>query len=100
MATNGTNGSEKPKKKLILNAFCMNCPGHLAPGQWRHPRNSTADYNKLSFWTSLAKLLDDAGFDCMFIADVLGAYDVYKGPANVNPVLPSGSQFPVSKYFA
>ena len=96
MATDTANGDSKPKKELILNAFCMNCPGHLSPGQWRHPKNSTANYNKLSFWTSLAKLLDDAGFHCMFIADVLGAYDVYKGPANVDPTLPSGAQFPVN----
>lgn len=32
----------------------------------------------------------------MFIADVLGPYDVYKGPANVDPALPSGAQFPVN----
>ena len=32
----------------------------------------------------------------MFIADVLGPYDVYKGPANVDPSLPSGAQFPVN----
>jgi alkanesulfonate monooxygenase SsuD/methylene tetrahydromethanopterin reductase-like flavin-dependent oxidoreductase (luciferase family) len=96
MANEPANGSSTAKKELILNAFVMNCPGHLSPGQWRHPRNKTADYNKLSFWTSLAKLLDDAGFHRMFIADVLGPYDVYKGPANVDPALPSGAQFPVN----
>lgn len=32
----------------------------------------------------------------MFIADVLGPYDVYKGPANVDPTLKSGAQFPVN----
>lgn len=88
--------STTPKKELILNAFVMNCPGHLSPGQWKNPRNKTADYNRLSFWTDLAKYLDDAGFHCMFIADVLGAYDVYKGPANVDPTLASGAQFPVN----
>ncbi len=31
----------------------------------------------------------------MFIADTLGPYDVYRGPANVAPVLASGAQFPV-----
>lgn len=96
MADQNTNGQPQPNKELILNAFVMNCPGHLAPGQWRHPRNGTSNYNKLSFWTNLAKYLDNAGFHCMFIADVLGAYDVYKGPANVDPTLPSGSQFPVN----
>jgi alkanesulfonate monooxygenase SsuD/methylene tetrahydromethanopterin reductase-like flavin-dependent oxidoreductase (luciferase family) len=94
MTTTETNGAHK--KELILNAFVMNCPGHLSPGQWKNPKNKTADYNKLSFWTDLAKYLDEVGFHCMFIADVLGAYDVYRGPANVDPTLPSGAQFPVN----
>ncbi|KAK3708131.1 hypothetical protein LTR37_011635 [Vermiconidia calcicola] len=97
MASNETKGnSAKPKKKLLLNAFVMNCAGHLSPGQWRNPKNGTSNYNKLSFWTSLAQTLDKAGFHCMFIADVLGGYDVYKGPANIDPTLASGAQFPVN----
>ncbi len=63
------------KKKLVLNAFAMNTPGHLSPGLWRHPRNKTYNYKKLSFWTDLARILDDAGFHALFLADVLGAYD-------------------------
>ncbi|EXJ88189.1 hypothetical protein A1O1_05119 [Capronia coronata CBS 617.96] len=90
----GTAGNGK--KQIILNAFVMNTPGHLAAGQWRHPRNKTDQYTKLSFWTDLAQLLDKAGFHAMFIADTLGPYDVYKGPANVVPALSSGAQFPVS----
>jgi len=84
------------KKQIILNAFVMNTPGHLAPGQWRHPRNKTENYKKLSFWVDIARLLDEAGFHAMFIADTLGPYDVYKGPANVQPALASGAQFPVN----
>ncbi|KAG0648008.1 Dimethylsulfide monooxygenase large subunit [Hyphodiscus hymeniophilus] len=74
----------------------MNTPGHLAAGQWRSPRNKTDQYKKLSFWTDLAQLLDKANFHAMFIADTLGPYDVYKGPANVVPALSSGAQFPVN----
>ncbi|KAI1138356.1 Nitrilotriacetate monooxygenase component A/pristinamycin IIA synthase subunit A [Hypoxylon sp. FL0543] len=88
--------AHKPKKQFLLNAFVMTTPGHLSPGLWRHPRNRTDEYNKLKFWTSLAQLLDDGGFHAMFIADTLGPYDVYKGPANVDPVLASGAQFPVN----
>ncbi|RDW67441.1 LLM class flavin-dependent oxidoreductase [Aspergillus mulundensis] len=84
------------KKQIILNAFVMNTPAHMAPGQWRHPRNKTANYTKLSFWTDLARLLDTAGFHAMFIADTLGPYDVYKGPGNVVPSLSSGAQYPVN----
>ena len=91
-----TDQKTDQKKQIILNAFAMNAPGHLSPGLWRHPRNKTADYKKLSFWTDLAQLLDNAGFHALFIADTLGPYDVYKGPANVIPCLSSGAQYPVN----
>ncbi|KAK7419634.1 hypothetical protein QQX98_003225 [Neonectria punicea] len=94
-----TSQTESPavgKKQIILNAFVMNTPGHLAPGLWRHPRNKTDQYKKLSFWVELAQLLDKADFHAMFIADTLGPYDVYKGPENVVPALSSGAQFPVN----
>lgn len=94
--TRPDSAAAPPKKKFLLNAFVMTSPGHLSPGLWRHPRNQTEDYNKLSFWTSLAQKLDAAGFHAMFIADTLGAYDVYKGPSNVDPALASGAQFPVN----
>lgn len=104
MATNGGNGARNgngvasvtKRKELILNAFVMNSPGHLSPGLWKHPRNRTAEYTSLKFWTDLAQLLDDANFHAMFVADVLGGYDVYKGPANVGPALAAGAQFPIN----
>ncbi|VUC30533.1 unnamed protein product [Clonostachys rosea] len=96
MADKTQAASSGSKKQIILNAFVMNTPGHLSPGQWRHPRNKTDQYTKLSFWTELAQLLDKANFHAMFIADTLGPYDVYKGPANVVPALSSGAQFPVN----
>ncbi len=65
----------KGKKKLILNAFAMNTPGHLSPGLWRHARNQTYNYKKLDFWTDLAQILDKAGFHSLFLADTLGCYD-------------------------
>lgn len=102
--TNGYHDNERSnkrhkidsKKQIILNAFVMNTPGDLAPGLWRHPRNKTDQYKKLSFWTDLAQLLDKANFHAMFIADTLGPYDVYKGPENVVPALTAGAQFPVN----
>jgi alkanesulfonate monooxygenase SsuD/methylene tetrahydromethanopterin reductase-like flavin-dependent oxidoreductase (luciferase family) len=44
----------------------------------------------------LAQLLDNANFHAIFIADTLGPYAVYKGPANVVPALAAGAQFPVN----
>ena len=87
---------QKVKKQLILNAFVITSPGHLAPGLWKHPRNQTTGYKKLIFWTDLARLLDKAKFHALFVADVLGGYNVYKGPANMGPAIPSGAQFPIN----
>ena len=36
----------------------------------------------------------------MFIADVLGGYDVYGGPKNLTPAISSGSQWPVNEPLA
>ncbi|KAF2184264.1 hypothetical protein K469DRAFT_781553 [Zopfia rhizophila CBS 207.26] len=94
-----TNGSAKQRKQLILNTFATNAPAHLAQGLWRPPsttpQNKTSDFNKLKFWTDLAQLLDKANLHELFIADFLGPYDFYKGLANVDPILPSGVQFPI-----
>ncbi|KAM5369391.1 hypothetical protein ACJZ2D_009005 [Fusarium nematophilum] len=89
------NGLAGEKKKWILNAFFMNQPTFVAPGLWRHPRNQTPRYNELSYWVKVAKLLD-GNFHTLFLADVLGPYDVYKGPRNFTPVLAGAAQFPVS----
>ena len=64
-------------KQIRLNAFAMNCVAHQSPGLWTHPRDRTADYNKLSYWIDLAKTLERGRFDGLFLADVLGVYDVY-----------------------
>ena len=64
-------------------------------GIWRHPRNQTRRYNDLSYWVEVAQLLE-GNFHSIFLADVLGAYDVYKGPRNFEPVLAGAAQFPVS----
>ena len=64
-------------KQIRLNAFAMNCVAHQSPGLWTHPRDRTADYNKLSYWIDLAKTLERGRFDGLFLADVLGVYDVF-----------------------
>ena len=66
-------------REILLNAFAMNTVGHLSPGQWTHPRDRSADYNRLSTWTDLAQVLERGLFDGLFIADVVGVYDVYGG---------------------
>jgi alkanesulfonate monooxygenase SsuD/methylene tetrahydromethanopterin reductase-like flavin-dependent oxidoreductase (luciferase family) len=66
-------------KQLRINAFDMNSPGHLSPGLWRHPRDRSTSYKDLDYWTDLAKTLERGKVDALFIADVLGLYDVYGG---------------------
>ncbi|QOG18570.1 MULTISPECIES: LLM class flavin-dependent oxidoreductase [Bradyrhizobium] len=64
-------------KEIRLNAFAMNCVAHQSPGLWTHPRDRTAEYNRLPYWIDLAKTLERGRFDGLFLADVLGVYDVY-----------------------
>ena len=66
-------------KEIRLNAFEMNTVGHQSPGLWAHPRDRSADYNDLGYWTALARTLERGRFDGIFLADVLGLYDVYGG---------------------
>ncbi len=81
-------------KTIRFNAFEMNCVGHQSPGLWTHPRDRSWQYKDLEYWTDLAKLLEQGLFDAVFIADVIGYYDVYKGD-NYH-ALHQGVQIPVN----
>src|SRR5512142_3043561 len=72
-------GRGRAMKQIRLNAFEMNTVGHQSPGLWAHPRDRSADYTDLGYWTGLAKTLERGRFDGIFLADVLGVYDVYGG---------------------
>jgi FMN-dependent oxidoreductase (nitrilotriacetate monooxygenase family) len=65
--------------RILLNAFDMACVGHQSAGLWRHPDDQGYRYRDLDYWTELARLLEGGGFDAVFLADVLGVYDVYGG---------------------
>lgn len=64
-------------------------------GLWRHPKNQTHRYKEIAYWIELAKILD-GNFHGLFLADMLGIYDVYNGPGNIREVLPGAAQFPIS----
>lgn len=81
-------------KRIGLNAFDMNCAGHLSPGLWRHADDRAWQYKTLEYWTDLAKLLERGKFDGIFIADVLGLYDVFGG--NIDAALRNAVQLPVN----
>ena len=67
------------KKRILLNAFDMNCPSNQSPGLWSHPDSEAHRYTDIDYWIEFAKLLEEAQFDSVFLADVLGPYDVYEG---------------------
>ncbi|MGY4533118.1 FMN-dependent oxidoreductase (nitrilotriacetate monooxygenase family) [Pseudomonas sp. TE3786] len=81
-------------KQIRLNAFSMNTVGHLSPGQWRHPRDQSTRYTDIHYWIELAKTLERGKLDGLFIADVLGVYDVYQGSADA--ALRTAAQVPVN----
>jgi FMN-dependent oxidoreductase (nitrilotriacetate monooxygenase family) len=85
---------ETGKKKILLNAFNMNCIGHINHGLWTHPRDNSTQYKTIEYWTELAQLLERGLFDGLFIADIVGVYDVYQNSVDVP--LKEAIQLPVN----
>ncbi len=81
-------------KHILVNAFNMNCVGHINHGQWVHPRDTSVNYKRLGHWTELAKTLERGLFDAIFLADILGVYDVYG--AGIDVTVREGVQLPVN----
>jgi FMN-dependent oxidoreductase (nitrilotriacetate monooxygenase family) len=82
------------KKQILLNAFNMNCVGHINHGLWTHPRDQSTAYKSIAHWTGIAKTLERGLFDGLFIADIVGVYDVYQN--NVDVTLRESIQLPVN----
>jgi FMN-dependent oxidoreductase (nitrilotriacetate monooxygenase family) len=82
------------QKKILFNAFNMNCIGHINHGLWTHPRDNSTEYKTLEYWTELAQLLERGLFDGLFIADITGVYDVYQNSVDVT--LKESIQLPVN----
>jgi FMN-dependent oxidoreductase (nitrilotriacetate monooxygenase family) len=80
-------------RQIRLNAFDMACVGHIQHGMWTHPRDRSSDYTSLGHWVSLARLLERGLFDGLFLADILGIYDVYQDSAD--PSLRESVQVPL-----
>lgn len=81
-------------RPIRFNAFDMNCVAHQSPGLWRHPQDRSSQYKDLSYWADLARLLERGRFDGLFIADVLGTYDVYG--ASDEAAIRQAAQVPVN----
>lgn len=81
-------------KQIRLNAFDMNCAGHISQGLWAHPRDHSGSYTDLDYWTDLARTLERGLFDGLFLADIQGVYDVYQGRPDA--ALRNGVQTPLN----
>ncbi len=81
-------------KQIHLNAFEMNCVGHLARGMWRHPADERYRYTDLEYWNTEARLLEAGCFDALFLADVLGTYETAPGDSAI--ALREAHQVPVN----
>ncbi|MFC7402099.1 NtaA/DmoA family FMN-dependent monooxygenase [Citricoccus sp. GCM10030269] len=80
-------------KPMILCALDMMVPTHQSTGMWRHPEADAEQYRDLGFWIQHAQLLEGAGFDALFFADVAGVYDVFDGSGRT--AIRSGMQYPM-----
>jgi FMN-dependent oxidoreductase (nitrilotriacetate monooxygenase family) len=67
------------KKQLFVNLFEMACVSHITHGLWTLPGNNRERFADLDYWLELAQLLEHGGFDGIFLADVIGHYDVFRG---------------------
>ncbi|WP_349742419.1 LLM class flavin-dependent oxidoreductase [Roseateles cavernae] len=81
-------------KQIRFNAFAMNTVGHQSPGLWTHPRDQSHRYTDPAYWQDLARLLERGRFDGVFLADVLGVYDVFNSSADA--ALKHGAQVPLN----
>ncbi|QIG42898.1 LLM class flavin-dependent oxidoreductase [Nocardioides anomalus] len=81
-------------RRIRFNAFAMNTVGHQSPGLWRHPEDRSEHYTDLEHWTELARVLERGVFDGVFLADVLGTYDLYGGDSAAS--LRAAAQVPIN----
>src|SRR3954470_9885470 len=81
-------------KRIRFNAFHMNCVVHHSAGLWVHPQDKMHQYTDLDTWIEVAQVLERGRFDALFLADVVGVYDVYRG--NRDAAVWAGAQMPVN----
>ena len=81
-------------KRIYFNAFHMNCVVHQSPGLWVRPEDKMENYTDLNTWIALSKVLERGKFDALFLADVVGVYDVFRG--NREAALTQAAQTPVN----
>jgi FMN-dependent oxidoreductase (nitrilotriacetate monooxygenase family) len=79
-------------KRMLLNAFSMNCVSHIQQGLWVRDDTRQLEYTQIDPWVELAHILEKGCFDALFLADVVGVYDTYKGGPETSII--EGMQIP------
>jgi long-chain alkane monooxygenase len=79
-------------KEIRLNAFHMNAPSHSWAGLWAHPNDASMRHDTPEYWTHLARTAERGLLDAVFLADVIGVYDVYG--ASHDTAIRTGAQAP------
>jgi FMN-dependent oxidoreductase (nitrilotriacetate monooxygenase family) len=72
----------------------MNCVSHIQPGLWVRDDTRQLEYTRLDPWVELAQILEKGYFDALFLADVVGVYDTYRGGPETSIV--EAMQIPVN----
>ena len=83
-----------PPRRLLLNAFHMNCVSHIQQGLWVRDDTRQLEYTRLDPWVELAQILEKGCFDALFLADVVGVYNTYRGGPETSIV--EAMQIPVN----
>lgn len=63
-------------KQLRLGLFENAQANDSGTATWRHPDNRRYMFDKLEYWRDTARMVEDAGFDFLFLADAWGWADV------------------------
>ena len=84
-------------REILLDAFDMNCVGHILQGLWHHPDDQSTRYLDIHDWTELARTPEATLLDGLFLGDVVGVYGVYGVyGGNADAALRGGVQVPVN----
>ena len=81
-------------RRMLLNAFSMNCVSHIQQGLWVRDDTRQLEYTQLDPWIELAQILEKGCFDALFLADVVGVYDTYHGGPETS--ITEGMQIPAN----
>ncbi|OZC49327.1 LLM class flavin-dependent oxidoreductase [Rhodococcus sp. RS1C4] len=80
-------------RPLVYNAFLHLTPNHHSHGYWRTPEGRVQyGYKDLQPYIDVVKTLERGKIDTLFIADVVGVYDLDFGDGSTT--IRAGSQFP------